>query len=187
MMHQAMSDRSLIGIKVALEATPVNHLLFADDSLFFTLANPKAARRLKRILETYISGQAINLSKSSINFGSKVSGEVKTRMRNMLGIFNDGCIGKYLGLPENVGSKKREMFQYLIDKVKEVTQGWNHKYLSHGGKEVLLKAVALALPIFSMNIFRLTKEVCEGINGILAKFWWGSGDKKDITGTVGKE
>lgn len=53
------------------------------------------------------------------------------------------------------------MFAYIIDKVKTVTQGWSQRYLSPGGKEVLLKAVALAMPIFSMNVFRLPKEVCE--------------------------
>lgn len=42
---------------------------------------------------------------------------------------------------------------------------------------MLLKAVALVMPIVSMNVFRLPKEVCEEINRVLAQFWWGSGDK----------
>lgn len=68
------------------------------------------------------------------------------------------------------------MFAYIIDKVKAVTQGWSWKYLSPGGKEVLLKDVSLSMPIFSMNVFRLPKEVCKVINRVLAQFWWGSGD-----------
>ena len=64
--------------------------------------------------------------------------------------------------------------------MKTVTQSWKQKHLSHGGKEVLLKAIAVAMPIFSMNIFRLPKEICSEINAILAKFWWGSGDKKGL-------
>lgn len=31
-----------------------------------------------------------------------------------------------------------------------------------------------------MNIFRLPKEVCTEINTALAKFWWGSGEKKGL-------
>lgn len=125
MMMKAMDDRSLLGVKIALQAPPINHLLFADDSLFFSLANLKAAKKLKHIFNTYeaISGQSINLNKSSITFGSKVRTEVKTRMRNVLGIHNEGGIGKYLGLPEQFGSKKSEMFEYIVDKVKQVTQG----------------------------------------------------------------
>ena len=42
LMNQAMCDRSLLEVKVALRAPEVNHLLFADDSLFFSLANEKA-------------------------------------------------------------------------------------------------------------------------------------------------
>lgn len=72
------------------------------------------------------------------------------------------------------------MFAYIIEKVKKVTQGWKQRHLSHGGKDVLLKSIALGLPIYSMNIFHLPKEVCEAINTILAQFWWGNGEGKGI-------
>lgn len=65
------------------------------------------------------------------------------------------------------------MFQYIIEKVRAATQGWKKKFFSHGGKEILLKAIALAMPIYTMNVFRLPKYICEEINAILAKFWWG--------------
>lgn len=90
-MHRAIEDRSIVGVKIAATAPPVNHLLFADDSLFFSLVNPKAGRRLKNILNLYetFSGQEVNLSKSSITFGSRVSEEVKRKMRCLLGIHNE--------------------------------------------------------------------------------------------------
>lgn len=182
MMNQAQATRSLIGVKISNQEPTINHLLFADDSLFFSLANTKTGRALKKILELYeeVSGQAINLNKSTITFGSKVSPSVKTHMRNLLGIHNDGGMGKYLGLPEQFGSKKSEMFAYIVDKVQKVTQGWHQRYLSHGGKEVLLKEIVLAMPIYTMNVFRLTKEICDEINGILARFWWSAGNNKGV-------
>lgn len=102
LMRRAMADRSLLGVKIAEQAPAVNHLLFADDSLFFSLANPRAGRQLKQILSLYesVSGQAVNLNKSSITFGKNVSDHVKQRMTNLLGINNDGGHGRYLGLPE---------------------------------------------------------------------------------------
>lgn len=95
MMNRAMVDRSLMGVKIALQAPAVNHLLFADDSLFFSLANQRAGRKLKQILSLYeyVSGQAVNIIKSSITFGRKVSDVVKQRMRHLLGIYNDGGYG----------------------------------------------------------------------------------------------
>ena len=182
LMNRAMEDRSLLGVKIAIQAPAVNHLLFADDSLFFTLANKKAADKLKQIFGLYekVSGQAINFNKSSITFGKKVSPETQNRMRNILQIHNVGGIGKYLGLPEQIGGKKADMFAYITDKVRAVTQRWKQQQLSLGGKEVLIKSIALSMPIFSMNIFRLPKEICEHINGILAKFWWAAGDNKGM-------
>jgi len=46
-------------------------------------------------------------------------------MRNLLRIHNEGGGGKYLGLPEQFDKKKSEMFRYIVEKVKEKTQGWN--------------------------------------------------------------
>ncbi|XP_056863930.1 uncharacterized protein LOC130511109 [Raphanus sativus] len=104
MCIRAMEDRSLLGVKIAAQAPSVNHLLFADDSLFFSLANQKAARRLKEIFTKY-----------------------------------EAVSGKYLGLPEQFGSKKGEMFAYIVDKVKQVVQGWKQKHLTQGGKEERLE------------------------------------------------
>jgi len=36
-------------------------------------------------------------------------------------------------------------------------QGWKEKMLSKAGKEILIKAVAQAIPIFAMGYFDLTK------------------------------
>jgi len=95
-----------------------------------------------------------------------VKSNTKRQIRHLLGINNEGGGCKYLGLPEQFDEKKSELFQYIVEKVKEKTQEWSKMFLSHGGKEVLLNAVALAIPVYSMNVFKLTKEICEKINGI---------------------
>lgn len=97
-------------------------------------------------------------------------------MRHILSIHNEGGKGMYLGLPEQFHKKKADMLQLIVEKVTEKTQGWSKKFLSLGGKEVLLKAIALAMPVYSMNVFKLPKELCEEINNLLTRFWWSSGD-----------
>lgn len=48
--------------------------------------------------------------------------------------------------------------------------GWKEKFLSHAGKEVLLKAVLQAIPTYTMSVFKLLKSLCKGINSLLSKF-----------------
>lgn len=180
MMKKAESSKQIQGIKLSTKGPSISHLLFADDSLFFTLANHRSCKAIKQILSTYeaVSGQAVNLRKSAITFGRHVKPDTKRRMRHLLGIHNEGGGGKYLGLPEQFDKKKSELFHYIVEKVREKTQGWSKKFLSQGGKDVLLKAVALVMPVYSMNLFKLTKEICEEINGILARFWWSKGNEE---------
>ena len=73
MMHQAERNNLLKGIKLSTRGPSISHLLFADDSLFFTLANQRSCKAIKTVLSKYeeVSGQAVNLRKSAITFGKK--------------------------------------------------------------------------------------------------------------------
>ena len=51
--------------------------------------------------------------------------------------------------------------------------GWKEKSISEAVREVLIKIVAQAIPTYSMSIFKIPKAVCDGMNSVLAKYWWG--------------
>ena len=84
-------------------------------------------------------------------------------------------------MPTDVGPSITGAFSYLKDRVWKKVQGWMEQSLSTGGKEVLIKAVAQAIPTYSMACFRLPRGLCKHIDSLLRDFWWGSKEGKRRT------
>ena len=167
---------SIQRIQVTPGAPCVNHLLFADDSLLFFYATPEMAERVNVLLRKYCEafGQRISKEKSSIFFSKGCLDVLRKNIMQVLDVQNEKLSEKYLGLPSDVGGAKEGSFKYLKDRIWNKVQGWMEKCLSVGGKEVLIKSVAQSIPTYSMACFKLPRGLCDHINGIIRKFWWGS-------------
>lgn len=105
---RAQDNGQLSGIQVSRGSPRVNHLLFADDTMFFCKTSTKCVEALSNILQKYevASGQMINVDKSSITFSGKIPVEIRNQVKSDLGIAKEGGQGKYLGLPKNFGRRK---------------------------------------------------------------------------------
>lgn len=173
---KAQQRGEVIGVKVARNCPAINHLLFADDTMFFSRTDQRSCAALVSILKRYeeASGQYINLDKSAITFSSKTPGETKRRVRNQLRILNEGGLGKYLGLPEHFGRKKKDIFASLVDRIRQRSHSWTTRFLSGAGKMILLKSVLAAMPTYTMSCFKLPLSLCKQIQSILTRFWWDS-------------
>ncbi|CAA7035332.1 unnamed protein product [Microthlaspi erraticum] len=91
MDKKAQGQGSLHGIHVATNSPRVNHLLFADDTMFFCKSSTNNCKALKRILQEYeqASGQKINVDKSSITFSAKTSQVSRSQAKQILGIVKE--------------------------------------------------------------------------------------------------
>lgn len=96
-------------------------------------------------------------------------------MSGILDVPEHENLGQYLGLSTAIGRNKQEVFKFVKDRVWSRLNSWKHKALSKSGKEVLIKIVLQALPNHVMSLFLLPKSIWNVIQGIIAKFWWGSG------------
>lgn len=162
------------GIKIAAEAPCINHLLFADDTMFFCKANAQNAQTLKQILATYeaISGQLINTQKSAISFSKHTGQDIKSTIKQILNIENVGGFGKYLGLPEQLGRRKKESFSGIVTRIKHRAISWSSKFLTRAGKLIMLRSVLSAMPSHAMSCYKLPQGLCDQIQTLMTRFWW---------------
>lgn len=170
--NRAHEEGTMAGIRVARGSPQVNHLLFADDTMFFLRANKDSSSTLKTILNRYgeASGQAINTAKSAITFSRKAPANLKTAMKNILEIEKEGGVGKYLGLPEHFGRKKKDLFTSIVERIKQKASGWSNRFLSSVGKMVMLKSVLSPIPSFAMTCFKLPLSLIKRIQSAVTRF-----------------
>jgi ribonuclease HI len=175
MISRAEQQGELIGVRVCRDAPAITNLLFADDSLILMQADEGNASCLKRILDDYCkaSGQLVSDAKSSIFFSPNTRVEDKEVICSILNILTEAMTDKYLGLPATVGMDRSDCFMFLVDRVIKRIDGWKEKLLSAGGREILLKAIAQAIPSYAMSVFKIPQKICKGIISAMSKYWWG--------------
>lgn len=176
MLKRAEEAGKISGLRVARRAPTISHLLFVDDSMLYCKSSEEELEAVNQILKRYslASGQRINFQKSSIYFGKHITKRRREEIKAKLGIENTGGKGFYLGVPESFGGPNVSLLSYLNENMEQRVQGWQTKFLSLAGKDVLLKAVAMALPTYTMACFLIPKTICKQIVSIMVDFWWRS-------------
>ena len=106
-------------------------------------------------------------------FSANTPEEKKVETLDILGPMQDSQHSKYLGLPSIIGKSNIEVFAEIKERMGRKLSGWKEKILSISGKEILIKAVAQAIPMYTMSCFQLPKGLCDEIESMMRRFWWG--------------
>lgn len=101
-------------------------------------------------------------------------------MRSMLDAQIVKEFEKYLGLLIMGGKNKANNFKNFQKRIVKWDTGQKEKFILKAGREVLIKTITQAIPTYSMSLIKLPKGLCNDINSVLAKYWWGqtSNEKK---------
>jgi hypothetical protein len=153
----------LKGISISKNNPQITHLLFADDLIIFAKATSAEASVIKVCLENYCgwSGQAVNVSKSSILFSKNTTSASIHSINGIIPYKTTSSAPYYLGLPLIIGKSKKEAFQPIVDKVLKKITGWKAKTLSQAGRTVLIRATASAIPAYTMSTFLDPVCICK--------------------------
>lgn len=111
-LTHAEQQHRLQGFKVNSGDPSINHLFFANESIFFC----KASIIDNLAIYEKDSGQMINFSKSSLFFNANTDPQCVSMGKEMLDNQCIGSINKYLGLPALIGRAKQETFDLIIER-----------------------------------------------------------------------
>ena len=79
----------------------------------------------------------------------------------------------YLGLPIGGDSRKMSVWKPVIDRIVARLPLWNNKFLSFGGRLILLKYVLSSLPVYFLSFFKTPAGIISSIKSIFQQFWGG--------------
>lgn len=129
---------------------------------------------LKRVLSQYelVSRQKINYHKSSVSFSKYLGDQQKEAILSDLGMKCSDRKELYLGMPYALGGTRKQFFTVLTSRIWKKAHGWKEKFLSKGGKEILIKAVLQEIPTYIMSLYCLPKGTI--LELIIRQFWWKS-------------
>lgn len=160
-------------MKICPKGPAISHLFLANDTLLFCKAKLEEVQCVKEILRLYeqSSGQKVNLDKSAVFFSKNTGETARSAICKELEGIVEQRNSKYLGLPMVIGRSKKQVFNFVKEKVLQRVNNWKNQLLSSGGKEVLLKSVPQALPVYCMSCFKLPKGLCDELAKVMSSFW----------------
>jgi hypothetical protein len=140
---------------------------------------------LKALLRGFemASGLKVNFYKSCL-MGINVPSEFMSMACDFLNCSEGAVPFKYLELPVGANSLKISTWEPLLEHISRKLNSWGHKYVSLGGRIVLLNAVINAIPIFYLSFLKMPNKVWRRLVKIQRDFLWGmaKGRKEALLG-----
>lgn len=118
--------------------------------------------------------QQINHSKSKVFFSNNVSQDLVETLSNniQIGITND--LGHYLVVPMIISRKDKDMYTYIVDRIRKKLFEWKAKNLSFTGRVTLAQSSIMSLSAYVMQIMTLPASICDKVELLCRNFIWGS-------------
>jgi hypothetical protein len=85
---------------------------------------------------------------------------------------------RYLGFQLKIGASSPEDWQWLIKLFERKIGGWCFKWLSLGGRLILVKSVLEGLAVYWMSLERIPSKIINTLRRLTANFLWNGHGKK---------
>jgi hypothetical protein len=157
----------------------ISHLQYADDTLFIGEACVENLWCVKAILRWFelMSGIKVNFAKSRL-----MGVNIEDSFMSIAAKFLNCKLGKlpftYLGLPVCANPRREATWEPMIEVLNKRLNSWKNRFVSLGGRVILINSVLAAIPIFFLSFMKMPTKVWKRIVSIQRNFLWGGANKK---------
>ena len=119
-----------------------------------------------------------DISRLKFNFNKSML-TVVSWLREAMSVMNyrSGSIPfVYLGFPISWDVRKLGFWKHVVDRIVARLSLWNNKFLSFGGRLVLLKSVMSSLPVYFLSFFKAPAGIISSIKSFFKRFFSGGGE-----------
>jgi hypothetical protein len=158
-----------------LEEGSLSHIFSLLMMFYFWLGSVRESQNLKEILDLYFvaTGMEINMGKSAL-YTYGLNDSLSTRIERIFSFqhldFEGGL--KYLGFilkPNNYGNKD---WRWLMSRIEQRISFWCNRWISRGGRLVLIKYVLEAIPILWHTLAHIPKGILEKVRKCCFNYLW---------------
>ncbi|KAL3678136.1 hypothetical protein R1sor_021092 [Riccia sorocarpa] len=149
--------------------------LFADDTELSIKATEGNYQLIKELLQLYeeASGAKLNVRKSVMIPVSLA--EIPLWMsRSGCRIAGKGEVVLHLGFPGGDSIREAQICKYLQDKITARTSSWANRWLSWGGRIILVQKILPMLPAYVLMTMGLSKRSYQEMERMWRTFIWGT-------------
>jgi hypothetical protein len=174
LLKKSKVENKLSGVKVS-NLINILHLLFVDDVLILSKADLSEWKEIFDLINLFckVTGLQVNSSKTTVHFEGLSDAELiplKSLLPYTFSALNLGF--KYLGFHLKTGPQRVADWAWLLTKIEKKIGNWCYRWLSLGGRYVLLKSVLESQPVYWMAVELLPKFVIAQIRKLCFKFLW---------------
>jgi hypothetical protein len=173
LIKRAKSEGQIEGVIPHLVDDGLSILQYANDTILFMDHDLEKARNLKLLLIVFeeLSDLKINFHKSEVfYFGEAKDNE--SQYEQLFGCKKGSFPFKYLGIPMHFKKLNNKDWEMIEERIEKKLSSWKGKYLSVGGRLVLINSVLSSLPIFMLSFFEIPKGVLKKIDYFRSRFFW---------------
>ena len=157
----------------------MTHQQFVDDTMLQGTPTVKEATSFKQILSEFALavGTEVSITKSKIFFFN-TNILIQRNLSRILGFQRESLLAKYLGVPLTDKPLHKEIWELVLNKLKDKIKKWTNRALNLVGRLILTKAILQSIPIYMLSAISTPSGVITNIRNIQRDFLWGKGEEK---------